>query len=69
MFFAQNFAHLPSVLFTFLILLVITVYNTIIFEHTKRFSAVLISSFDIIQLFFSAVISNVIGISIIGHLF
>jgi dienelactone hydrolase len=68
-FFAQNFAHLPSVLFTFLILLVITVYNTIIFEHTRRFSAVLISSFDIVQLFFSAVISNVIGISIIGHLF
>ncbi len=69
MFFAQNFAHLPSVLFTFLILLIITVYNTIIFQHTRRFSAVLISSFDIIQLFFSAVISNVIGISIIGHLF
>lgn len=69
MFFAQNFAHLPSVLFTFLILLIITVYNTIIFEHTRRFSAVLISSFDIVQLFFSAVISNVVGISIIAHLF
>jgi dienelactone hydrolase len=69
MFFAQNFAHLPSVLFTFLILLIISVGNTIIFEHTKRFSAVLISSFDVVQLFFSAVISNVIGISIIGHLF
>ena len=69
MFFAQNFAHLPSVLFTFLILLIITVFNTFIFEHTRRFSAVLISSFDIVQLFFSAVISNVVGISIIGHLF
>lgn len=69
MIFAQNFSYLPSVLFTFLILLIVSVYNTIIFEHTKRFSAVLLSSFDIIQLFFSAIISNVIGIGIVGHLF
>ncbi len=69
MIFAQNFSYLPSVLFTFLILLIVTVGNTIIFEHTRRFSAVLLSSFNIIILFFSAIISNVIGIGIVGHLF
>ncbi len=69
MIFAQNFSYLPSVLFTFLILLIVTIGNTIIFEHTKRFSAVLLSSFNIIILFFSAIISNVIGIGIVGHLF
>lgn len=69
MIFAQNFSYLPSVLFTFLILLIVTIGNTIIFEHTKRFSAVLLSSFNIIILFFSAIISNVIGIGIVGNLF
>ncbi|MFX0000435.1 MAG: alpha/beta hydrolase family protein [Candidatus Hodarchaeota archaeon] len=69
MIFAQNFSYLPSVLFTFLILLIATAVNTIIYEHTKRFSAVILSSFNIIQVFFSAVISNVIGIGIVGHLF
>lgn len=66
---AHSFLYLPSVLFTFFALLIVTIINTIIYEHTKRFSAVLISSFDIIQLFFSAVISNVIGVGAISYLF
>ena len=66
---ARSFTYLPSVLFTFIALLIVTIINTIIYEHTKRFSAVLIASFDIIQLFFSAVISNVIGVGAISHLF
>jgi len=66
---AINYTYLPSVLFTFVIFLIVTVCNTIIYEHTRTFSAVLISSFVIIQLFFSAVISNVIGIGAFYHLF
>ena len=66
---AINYTYLPSVLFTFVIFLIVTVCNTIIYEHTRTFSAVLISSFNIIQLFFSAVISNVIGIGAFYHLF
>jgi len=66
---ARSYLYLPSVLFTFGIFLIVTVANTIIYEYTKRFSAVLVSSFFIIQLFFSAVISNVIGIGAFSHLF
>ncbi len=66
---ARSYSYLPSVLFTFIIFLIVTVGNTIIYEHTKRFSAVLVSSFTIIQLFFSAVISNVIGLGAFSHLF
>ncbi len=69
MMFAQSISYLPSVLFSFVILLIVTIFNTIIFEHTQRFGAVLMSSFSIIQLFFSAVISNVIGVGAISHLF
>ncbi|MFX1375081.1 MAG: alpha/beta hydrolase family protein [Promethearchaeota archaeon] len=61
---ARSYTYLPSVLFTFVIFLIVTVGNTIIYEHTRTFSAVLVSSFSIIQLFFSAVISNVIGLGL-----
>ena len=67
--FARSYSYLPSVLFTFVILLLMAIFNTIIYEHTRRFSAVLLSSFAIIQLFFSAVISNVVGIGAISSLF
>jgi len=69
MYLARSYSYLPSVLFTFIIFLIVSAFNTIIYEHTRRFSAVLLSSFEIIQLFFSAVISNVIGISAFSHLF
>ncbi|MFX1427531.1 MAG: alpha/beta hydrolase family protein [Promethearchaeota archaeon] len=66
---ARSYSYLPSVLFTFIIFIIVTVGNTIIYEHTRTFSAVLISSFDIIQLFFSAVVSNVIGLGAFTPLF
>jgi len=66
---ARSYSYLPSVLFTFIIFLIVTVGNTIIYEHTRTFSAVLVSSFTIIQLFFSAVVSNVIGLGAFSHLF
>lgn len=66
---ARSFSYLPSVLFTFIIFLIVTVGNTIIYEHTRTFSAVLVSSFFIIQLFFSAVVSNVIGLGAFEKLF
>ncbi len=66
---ARSYSYLPSVLFTFIIFLIVTVCNTIIYEHSRTFSAVLVSSFIIIQLFFSAVVSNVIGLGAFSHLF
>ncbi len=66
---ARSYLYLPSVIFTFIIFLIVTIGNTIIYEHTKTFSAGLVSSFTIIQLFFSAVVSNVIGLGTISHLF
>ncbi|MFW9877641.1 MAG: hypothetical protein ACFFG0_31530, partial [Candidatus Thorarchaeota archaeon] len=65
---ARSYSYLPSVLFTSIIFLIVTVANTIIYEHTRTFSAVLVSSFIIIQLFFSAVVSNVIGLGAFSHL-
>ncbi|MFX0025312.1 MAG: alpha/beta hydrolase [Candidatus Hermodarchaeota archaeon] len=59
----------PSVLFTYIILLIVVIQNTLIFQHTKSFGAVILSSFNIIQLFFSAVISNALGIGAVLHLF
>ncbi|MFX1409207.1 MAG: alpha/beta hydrolase [Promethearchaeota archaeon] len=65
----RNLLYLPSVLFTYIILLIVSIQNTLIYKHTKHFFYVLVTSFDIIQLFFSAVISNVIGIGAVSHLF
>jgi pimeloyl-ACP methyl ester carboxylesterase len=67
--FTRVYTYLPSVLFMFVILLLVTVFNTIIYERTRRFSAVLLSSFDIIQLFYGAAISNIIGIGALSFLF
>jgi len=62
-------AFFPSVMFMYLIFLYAIIQNTLIYENTKRFSTVILSSFVIIQLFFSAVISNAIGIGAALHLF
>ncbi|MFX1588454.1 MAG: alpha/beta hydrolase family protein [Promethearchaeota archaeon] len=59
----------PSVLYTYIIFLIVVIQNTIIFQHTKSFGAVILSSFTIIQLFFSAVISNALGVGAVLHLF
>ncbi|MFW9771959.1 MAG: alpha/beta hydrolase family protein [Promethearchaeota archaeon] len=64
-----SWAFFPSVMFTYLILLLVVIQNTIIFQYTKSFGSVILSSFIIIQLFFSAVISNALGVSAALHLF
>lgn len=65
----MGISYLPSVLFTYFILLITTILNTLIYENTRAFSFVILCSFDIIQLFFSAVISNVIGVGAVGGWF
>ncbi|MFX0047526.1 MAG: alpha/beta hydrolase [Candidatus Hermodarchaeota archaeon] len=64
-----SWAFFPSVIFMYLIFLYAIIQNTLIYEKTQRFSTVILSSFDIIQLFFAAVISNAIGIGAALHLF
>jgi dienelactone hydrolase len=64
-----SWAFFPSVIFMYLIFLYAIIQNTLIYEKTQRFSTVILSSFDIIQLFFAAVISNAIGIGSALHLF
>ncbi|MFX0057640.1 MAG: alpha/beta hydrolase [Candidatus Hodarchaeota archaeon] len=63
-----SWAFFPSVIFTYLIFLIVIIQNTLIFEHTKSFGSVVLSSFEIIQIFFAAVVSNAIGIGAALHL-
>ena len=65
----QNISYLPSVLFTYFIFIITTIINTIIYENTRAFSFVLLCSFNILQLFFSAVLSNVVGVGAVGGWF
>ncbi|UCC19842.1 MAG: alpha/beta fold hydrolase [Promethearchaeota archaeon] len=58
----QTWSFFPSVLFTYFMFLFVIIQNTLIYEHTHNFAAVVLSSFNIIQLFFAAVISNALGI-------
>jgi len=67
--FTSDWAFFPSVLFTYLILLIVAAMNTLIWERTKVFSAVILSSFNIVQLFFASVIGNAFGIGAALHLF
>jgi len=69
MFITQIFSYLPSVLFTYFIFFITTILNTIIYERTRAFSFVLLCSFNILQLFFSAVLSNVVGVGAVGGWF
>lgn len=64
MFLTKRLAYFPSLLFTFLIFVLVIIQNTKIFEKIKSFYPVVIISFSIIQIFFAAVISNAIGISL-----
>jgi dienelactone hydrolase len=64
-----SWSFFPSVMFMYFILLYTSIQNTIIYENTQRFSTVILSSFNIIQLFFAAVISNALGIGSALHLF
>jgi len=62
-----SWAFFASVIFTYLIFLIVIIQNTLIFEHTNSFGSVVLSSFEIIQIFFSAVVSNAIGIGAALH--
>ena len=64
-----SWAFFPSVMFMYLIFLYAIIQNTFIYEKTQRFSTVILSSFNTIQLFFAAVVSNAIGIGAVLHLF
>ncbi|TXT60500.1 MAG: membrane protein of unknown function [Promethearchaeota archaeon] len=56
-----DWSFFPSVIFLYGILLFVVIQNTLIFEDTKSFSAVLFS-FDTIQIYFAAAFSNALGI-------
>jgi len=58
-----------SLLVTYLIFLAVIIINSLIYEKTNKFSSVMISSFIIIQVFFGSVVSTVLGIGTIIHLF
>jgi len=64
-----SWSFFPSVMFMYFILLYTSIQNTIIYENTQKFSTVILSSFNIVQLFFAAVISNALGIGSALHLF
>jgi predicted esterase len=64
MFLTKRLSYFPSLLFTFLIFVLVIIQNTKIFENVKCFYPVVLISFTIIQIFFAAVISNAIGISL-----
>lgn len=59
-----NKYNLPALLFTYLILLFVLIKNTLVFEKTEKFISVIITSFIIIQVFFSAAISTFLGVGI-----
>ena len=64
MFLTKRLSYFPSLLFTFIIFVLVIIQNTKIFENIKCFYPVVFISFTIIQIFFAAVISNAIGISL-----
>ncbi len=65
----STWAFFPSVLFAYLIFLIVIIQNTLIYEKTTCFTTVIFSSFTIIQLMFATVISNAFGIGAVLHLF
>ncbi|MFX1574535.1 MAG: alpha/beta hydrolase family protein [Promethearchaeota archaeon] len=64
MFLTKKLSYFPSLLFTYLILAIVIILNEKLFENMKIFYPVVIISFSIVQIFFAAVISNAIGISL-----
>jgi dienelactone hydrolase len=62
MVFTWTLSFIPAVVVTYMIFLVVSVQNTFIYENTRNFFSIVSNSFIIIQLFFGAVISSLIGI-------
>ncbi|MFX0034353.1 MAG: alpha/beta hydrolase family protein [Candidatus Hermodarchaeota archaeon] len=61
----RKFSYFPSVLFMYIIFLLVIIQNTKIFQNVNSFYPVVIISFSIIQIFFATVLSNAIGISMV----
>jgi hypothetical protein len=61
----QRLSWFPSVLFMYLLFLMVIIQNTKIFQNVKSFYPVVFISFSIVQIFFAAVLSNAIGISMV----
>jgi len=64
-----NLAFLPAVLVFYLLFLIVIIKTSLIYEKTKNFLTVVIASFIIIEIFFSAAISQALGIYSVLHLF
>jgi len=64
MFLTKRLSYFPSLLFTYLIVVMVIIQNEKLFENMKIFYPIVIISFSIVQIFFAAVISNAIGISL-----
>ena len=64
-----NLAFLPAVTVFYLLFLIVIVKNSLIYEKTKNFLTVIIASFIIIEIFFSAAISQALGIYSVLYLF
>ena len=59
----RQLSYFPSVLFMYIVLLLVIIQNTKIFQNVKSFYPVVLITFTIVQIFFAAVISNAIGVS------
>jgi dienelactone hydrolase len=59
-----NFSFFPSMFFTHLIFTIVIVQNTILYKRVKSFGVLVLIPFEIVQVFFAAVISNALGIGI-----
>ena len=60
--FTNSVAWIPSVLFMYIMVLIIVLLNTFIYRNTRRFSSTIIVSFIIVAIFFGAVYSNLFGV-------
>ncbi len=61
----QKLSFFPSELFMYIIFLLVILLNTKIFQNIKSFYPNVLISFCIIQIFFAAVLSNAIGVSMV----
>jgi predicted esterase len=65
MFMTQKLSIFPSVLFMYLIFLLVILLNTKIFQNVESFYPIVFISFSVVQIFFAAVLSNAIGVSMV----
>ena len=61
----RQLSYFPSVLFMYIVFLLVIIQNTKIFQNIKSFYPIVLISFTIVQIFFAAVLSNAIGVSTI----